>query len=70
MKAALILLGVLADCGEPAAPRAEPRLDRAALQAAVEDCRSGARRHGCEAAEARLAQVRRAERIVAYRQGF
>lgn len=70
MKAALVLLGMLAGCGEPDAPRGEPRLDRAALEAAVEDCERGARRQGCDAAEARLAEVRRADRMAAYRQGF
>ena len=70
MKAALILLGLLAGCGEPEAPKAEPRLDRAALEAAVVDCERDARRHGCEAAQARLAEVRRADRMAAHRQGF
>ncbi|MFC5389614.1 hypothetical protein U0030_05425 [Brevundimonas bullata] len=70
MKAALVLLGLLAGCGEPEAPRGEPRLDRAALEAAIVDCERGARRHGCDAAQARLAEVRRADRMAAYRQGF
>jgi len=70
VKAALILLGLLAGCGEPEAPKAEPRLDRAALEAAVEDCERGARRQGCDAAQARLAEVRRAARMAAYRKGF
>jgi len=70
VKAPLILLGLLAGCGEPEAPRGEPRLDRAALEAAVVDCERGARRHGCDAAQARLAEVRRADRMAAYRQGF
>ncbi len=70
MKAVLILLGMLAGCGEQKAPRAEPRLDRAALEAAVERCERGAHRHGCDAAQARLAEVRRDDRIAAYRQGF
>ena len=70
VKAALVLLGLLAGCGEPEAPRAEPRPDRAALEAAVEDCERGARRQGCDAAQARLAEVRRADRMAAYRQGF
>ncbi|WP_313553106.1 hypothetical protein [Brevundimonas sp.] len=70
MKAALILLGLLAGCGEPEAPKAEPHLDRAALEAAVEDCERGARRQGCDAAQARLAEVRRADRMAAYRQGL
>jgi|TARA_R110001606_G_scaffold71247_9_gene163315 hypothetical protein len=70
VKAALVLLGLLAGCGEPEAPRGEPRLDRAALEAAVVDCERGARRHGCDAAQARLAEVRRADRMAAYRQGF
>ena len=70
MKAALVLLGLLAGCGETEAPKAEPRPDRAALEAAVEDCDRGARRQGCDAAQARLAEVRRDDRIAAYRQGF
>ena len=70
MRAALVLLGLLAGCGEPETPRAEPRLDRAALEAAVVDCDRGARRQGCDAAQARLAAVRRADRMAAYRQGF
>ncbi len=73
MKAALILLGLLAmlaGCGEPEAPSADPRLDRGALEAAVEDCGRGARRQGCDAAKARLAEVRRDDRMAAYRQGF
>jgi hypothetical protein len=70
VKAALVLLGLLAGCGEPEAPRAEPRPDRAALEATVEDCDRGARQQGCDAAQARLAEVRRADRIAAYRQGF
>ncbi|MBX9617168.1 MAG: hypothetical protein K2X25_16370 [Caulobacteraceae bacterium] len=70
MKAAFILLGLLAGCGEPEAPWAEPRPDRDALKAAVEDCERGARRRGCDAAHARLAEVRRDDRIAAYRQGF
>jgi len=70
VKAALVLLGLLAGCGEPEAPRGEPRLDRAALEAAIVDCERGARRHGCDAAQARLAEVRRADRMAAYRQGF
>ena len=70
MRAALVLIGLLAGCGEPETPRAEPRLDRAALEAAVEDCERGARRQGCDAAKARLAEVRRADRMAAYRQGF
>ena len=70
MKAALVQLGLLACCDEPETPRAEPRPDRAALEAAVEDCERGARRQGCDAAHARLAEVRRADRMAAYRQGF
>ncbi len=70
MKGALVLLGLLAGCNEPEAHRAEPRLDRAALEATVEDCERGARRQGCDAAHARLAQARRADRMAAYRQGF
>jgi len=70
VKAALVLLGLLAGCREPDAPRGEPRLDRTALEAAVVDCQRGARRHGCDAAQARLAEARRAGRMAAYRQGF
>ena len=70
MKAALILLGLLAAWAEPEALKAETRSDRAALEAAVVDCHRGARRQGCDVAQARLAEVRRADRMAAYRQGL